>query len=148
MTALQKYCEKLLCAEGTPDHERLILPVDIMNVLGFSKIEREIHRHRVHLWNALGNMFLPTDKGTVTLTGSISEGICGGIYSNKTYHDHDMLFTASHIKLYTPRTKNANNTPVLVIRDNADYKASFFVEEDDNFQDMSNYHLREQKTNI
>ena len=63
------------------------------------------------------------------MTGSTSEGMCGGIYNNKTYNDYDFLFTVSNIKLYTPCTNNISNPPLLPRLDNA----SFVVEEDDNF---------------
>ena len=49
MTAQQTFCENVLFGEETFDHERSILLVDIMNVMGFSKNEREIHRYHVHL---------------------------------------------------------------------------------------------------
>ena len=57
MAALQDFLEKLFCEGETSDHERSILLVDIMNAIGFSKREREIHRHRVHLHNVLVNIF-------------------------------------------------------------------------------------------
>jgi hypothetical protein len=63
----------------------------------------------------------------------MSEGICGDIYSNQSHHDYDMLLTLRNIKLYTPRTNNINNHPLLPLHDNEDYDACCFVEEDDNF---------------
>jgi hypothetical protein len=50
-----------------------------MNATGFSKSEREIHIHCVHLRNAIVNIFKTSDKSTITLTGSASEGLCGGL---------------------------------------------------------------------
>ena len=85
--ALQKFCEKLFLEQKTPDHERLVLLVYIMNVLGFSKNEREIHIYSIHLRNALVNNVLTTDKVTVALKGNTSEGMCGGIYNNKRHHE-------------------------------------------------------------
>jgi len=79
MAALQDFLEKLFCEGETSDHERSILLVDIMNAIGFSKSEREIHRHDVHLKQELVNIFHPNDKLTITITGSTSEGMCGGI---------------------------------------------------------------------
>jgi hypothetical protein len=58
----------------TSDQQRSILLVDIMNAIGFSKIEREIHRYGTHLWNVLVHIFRPTDKGTVSITGSSADG--------------------------------------------------------------------------
>ena len=62
MTALQTFCEKLFLEEETSMHERSILLVDTMNALGFSKCEREIHRHECHLRDALLNSYRTTDK--------------------------------------------------------------------------------------
>jgi hypothetical protein len=53
MTALQELCEKQFLEEETSDQQRSILLVDIMNAIGFSKSEREIHRHDVHLKHEL-----------------------------------------------------------------------------------------------
>jgi hypothetical protein len=93
MTGLQEFREQLFFGEETSDHERSILLVDIMNALGFSKSEREIRRYDIHLNNTLVNMFRTTDKFQITITGSTSESICGGIYSNQSHHDYDMLLT-------------------------------------------------------
>ena len=79
MTGLQEFRQNLFFGEETSDHERSILLVDIMNAIGFSKSEREIHRHDVHLKQELVNIFHPNDKLTITITGSTSEGMCGGI---------------------------------------------------------------------
>jgi hypothetical protein len=133
MAALHDFPEKLFCEEETSDHERSILLVDIMNTIGFSKREREIHRHRVHLQNVLVNIFRNTNNDTFTLTGSTSEGMCGGIYSNHSHRDSNCLLTGRNIKLCTPRTNNINNPPLLLLHYNEDYDASCFVEEDDNF---------------
>ena len=62
-----------------------------MNVLGFSKSEREICRYDIHLNNTLVNIFRTTDKFQITITGSTSEGICGGIHSNQSHDDYEML---------------------------------------------------------
>ena len=121
----------LFFGEETSDHERSILLVDIMNALGFSKSEREIRRYDIHLNNTLVNIFRTTDKFHITITGSTSECICGGIYSNQSHHNYDMLPTLGNIKLYTPRTNNINNHPLLPLHE--DYDACCFVEEDDNF---------------
>ena len=85
MTELQKFHEKLLCEEETSDHQRSILLVDIINAFGFFKCEREIHRHHFNLLNALMNSHQTTDKSTITVTGSQSEGMCGGIYNIKRH---------------------------------------------------------------
>ena len=91
------------------------------------------------------NIFQTSDKNTITLTGSTSEGLCGGLYNNKSHHYYDFLFTHGNIKLYTPRTKNINNAPLLLLHDNEEYDASFFVE-DDNFQGYVKLPLAELKT--
>ena len=62
MTALQEICEKL--EEEASDHERSILLVEIMNAIGFSKCEREMHIHDVHLNSELLNMCRHADKLT------------------------------------------------------------------------------------
>jgi hypothetical protein len=49
MTGLQEIRDNLLFGEETSDHERSILLVEIMNAIGFSKNEREIHIHDMHL---------------------------------------------------------------------------------------------------
>jgi hypothetical protein len=54
-----------------------------MNALGFSKNEREINRHHIHLYAVLENSF---GTNTSRLAGSTSEGICGGIYNDQNYH--------------------------------------------------------------
>jgi hypothetical protein len=59
MTALQKFCEKMFLEEETSDHQRSILLVDIMNAIGFSKCEREIYIHEVHLNDEICNLFSP-----------------------------------------------------------------------------------------
>ena len=146
MTGLQKFRQNLLFGEDTSDDERSILLVDIMNVIGFSKREREINRHDIHLKNELFNIFHPNDKLTITITGSTSEGMCAGIYGNQSPHDTDCLFTGRNIKLYTPRTNNINNPPLLLLDDNEDYDASCFVEEDDNFPGYVKLSLAEVKT--
>ena len=117
MTALQSFCEKDLLKEKKSDHERSIILVDIMNAIGFSKCEREIHIHDVHLNNKLFNIFRLTNKITGKLAGSTSEGMCGGIYGNRTHHDYDGLCTVRDIKLYTLRTNNINNPPLLPLHD-------------------------------
>ena len=115
-----------------------------MNALGFSKNEREINRHHIHLYAVLENSF---GTNTSRLAGSTSEGICGGIYNDQNYHDYDLLFTTRKIKLYTPRTNTINNPPLLPLHDNEDYDASFYVEEDDNFPGYVKLSLAEMKTN-
>ena len=145
MTAIQEFSNKLE-VEAT-DHERSILLVDIMNVLGFSKNEREINRHGVHLLNVLMNIFVCSDTFTITLTGSSSEGMCGGLYSNQSHHDTDCLITGRYVKLYTPRTNNVNNPTPLLLDDNAEYVASFFAEEDVNFPGYVKLSLAEVKAN-
>ena len=123
---LQEFCEKLFFGEETSDHERSILLVDIMMAIGFSKSEREIHRHRVHLRNVLENIFRTTGKDTSQITGSDSEGMRGGMHIEHSHDDFDVVLTARNIKLCTPRTNNVNNPPLLLINDNRDYDASFF----------------------
>ena len=82
MTWLQKFCENVLCEEETSDQQRSILLVDIMNVLGFSKSQREIHIHAIHLHNVLMHILRSHDNWTRTITDSVAEGMCGGIYAN------------------------------------------------------------------
>jgi len=142
MTVLQKFREKLSCEEETSDQQRSILLVDIMNAFGFSKTEREIHRHETHLRNVLLKFLLPNDIFTYVITRSTSEGMCGGMYNNKSHHDYDLLLTARNIKLCTPRTNNINNHPLLSLHDNEDYDAFFLSKKMTTFQDMSNYHWR------
>jgi len=147
MTAQQEFREKLVFEEETSDQQRSILLVDIMNAIGFSKSEQDIWRHSMHLTDELVNIFMPDDKSTVSMRGSLAEGMAGGMYNNKSDHDYDMLTTYRHIKLYTPRTNNINNPPLLLLHDNVDYDASFFVEEDDNFPGYVKLSLAEVKTN-
>ena len=116
-----------------------------MNVIGFSKSEREIHRHNIHLQRILWHIFQTTDKLTITLTGSKSEDICGSVYFNHGHHDFDFLLTNRNIKLYTPRTNNIN-PPLLLLHDNKEYDASCFVEEDDKFPGYVKLSLAEVKT--
>ena len=118
MTALQKFSKKL--EEEASDHERSILLVDIMNVMGFSKGEREIHRHGVHLLNVLVDIFHTTDKFTSTLTGSTSESMCGGICGHRRHHDFEIVFPVRDIKQYTPRANNNNNPPLLLLHETED----------------------------
>ena len=142
MTGLQEFRENLLFGEEPSDQERSILLVDIMNALGFSQNEREIHRHDVHLNNALMHIFNPTAKITITMAGSNSEGLCGGIYGEQTRHDSDCLLTGRNIKLSSPCTNNINHPPLLLLDDNEDYDVCCFVKKMTTFQDMSNYHWR------
>jgi hypothetical protein len=145
MTAMQEYSKKLEVEAS--DHERSILLVDIMNAIGFSKNEREIHIYTTHLRNRLKTNWRTTDNCEILITGSTSEGMCGGMYNTKRKHDCDLLYTARHIKLYTPRTNNTDNPPPLLLHGNEDYHASFFVEEDDNFPGYVKLSLAEVKTN-
>jgi hypothetical protein len=147
MTGLQEIRDNLLFGEETSDHERSILLVEIMNAIGFSKNEREIHIHDMHLLIELSNIFRRNDILTCTITGSASEGMCDGVYNNKSNHDYDMLMTVNAIKLYTPRTNNVNNTPLLPLHDNEDYLPPCFVEEDDNFPGYVKLSLTEVQTN-
>ena len=135
--------------EKTTDQQRSIRLVEIMNAMGFSKCERQIQRHFAHLRTALNNIFENTDTCTSAIAGSTSEGMCGGIYSDKSHHDYDFLLTYSHIKLYTPRTNSINNPPLfpLPLHDNEDCDASCFVEEDDNFPGYVKLPLAEVKIN-
>jgi hypothetical protein len=139
-TGLQEFLENLLFGEETSVHQRSILLVDIMNAIGFSKNERDIHRHSMHLHNFLMNMFRTSGKCMHTITGSTGEGMCGGIYSNQIHHDHGLLLTIRKIKLYTPLTNYILNPPLLLLLDNGDYEASFLWKKMTTFQDMSNYH--------
>jgi hypothetical protein len=118
-----------------------------MNAIGFSKCRREIHIHDVHLNDEIFNLFRPISKLTTTLTGSISEGMCGGIYNNYRNHDFDFVFTDRNIKLHTPRTNNVNNPPLLLLDANDEYDASFFVDEDDKYPGYVKLSLAEIKTN-
>jgi hypothetical protein len=47
--ALWELSGKLSYEAGSSNHQGSILLVDIMNALGFSKNEREINRHHIHL---------------------------------------------------------------------------------------------------
>ena len=85
-----------------------------MNAIGFSKSEREMHRHNIHLLNIVNDIFQTTDKSTTTLTGSKSEGMCGSVCFNNTHHDYDCLLTTRYIMLYTPRTNNINDLLLTV----------------------------------
>jgi hypothetical protein len=94
MTAQQKFCEKMFCEEEPSDHQQSILLVDIMNALGYSKIEREIYRHTRYLLNEILSILRrSTNKDIPTMTGSVREGLYGGIYDNHLHHDTDILFT-------------------------------------------------------
>ena len=136
---------KWLTYEEASDHERSILLVEIMNAIGFSKSEREINKHGIHLLGVFSNNFTPTDKGTSTLAGSNSEGMCGGFRDQRSQHDCDILYTARYIKLYTPRTNNIKSPLPLLLHDNEDYDASFSVNEDDNFPGYVKLSLAEMK---
>jgi hypothetical protein len=118
-----------------------------MNAIGFSKCERKIHIDDVHLNNELLNIFRLTDRVTGKLVGSTSEGMCGGIYGNQSHHDYDSLCTVRDIKLYTLRTNNINNPPLLPLHDSEDYAACCFVVEDENFPGYVKLSLAEMKTN-
>ena len=96
MMALQEVCKKL--EEDKSDHQRSILLADIMNAMGFSESEREIQRHRLSVQHIRDNNFHPTEKGTATLTGSTSEGMCGGIHSNQSHHDYDVVLIMKIMK--------------------------------------------------
>ena len=139
-------CIKLFFEEETSIHQRSIFLVDIINAIGFSKCEREIQRYHIHLYNVLMNMFRTSDKSMYKITGSTVEGMHGGIYSKIINHDCDILITSRKIKLYTPRKNNVNNLPLLLLHDNADYSASCFVDEDDNFPGYVKLSLVEVKT--
>ena len=145
MTVLQEFRENLLFGKEPSDHERSILLVDIMNAMGFSKNEREIHIHDVHLQNALSTILRPADQLAVAMTGSASEGMYGGIYGKQSNHDSDFLLTCQNIKLYTPRTSNINNHPLLPLHDSEDYDVCYFVEEDENFPGYVKLSLAEEK---
>ena len=97
-----------------------------MNALGFSKIEREIHRHSEHHRNLLLNIFQIDDKCMYTMTRSTAEGLQGGIYNNRNHSDYDYLLTNRYIKLYTPRTNNINNPSLLELHENKEYDTIFF----------------------
>jgi len=117
-----------------------------MNAIGFSKCEREIQIHHVHLRNALFNCFQTSDACAVAIAGSTSEGMCGGIYSDQIHYDFDMLFTTRKIKLCTPRTNNINNPPLSLLSGNEYYDAFFFIKEDNNFPGYVKLSLAEAKT--
>jgi hypothetical protein len=92
------------------------------------------------------NIFRPAVNFTSKIIGSASEGMHCDVYNNQSHHDLDSLFTYSNIKLYTPRTNNINNPPLLLLDDNEEYVASCFVEEDDNFPGYVKLSLAEVKT--
>ena len=147
MPALPKFCGKLFFGEETSDHQRSILLVDIMNAIGFSKSEREIHRHSTHLRKILSIIFHIDYTYTYAITGSTAEGLQGGIYHDQGDSDFDIVFTPRIIKLYTPRKNNINNLPLLLLLDNEDYEASFYVDEDVNFPGYVKLSLAEVKAN-
>jgi hypothetical protein len=94
----------------------------------------------------LENIFRPTGKDTPKITGSVSEGMCGGIHFEHGHDDYDFVLKARNIKLCTPRTNNVNNPPLLLLNDNGDYDASFSVEEEDNCPGYVKLLLAEMKT--
>ena len=98
MTGLQEFQEDLFFGEESSVHQRSILLVDIMNAIGFSKNEQEIHRHSMDLHNVLMNIFRTSDKCMYIITGSTADGMRGGINSNQSHHDHDLLLTIRKIK--------------------------------------------------
>ena len=97
MTALQEFQEKSFFEVETSD-QRSILLVEIMNAIGYSKREREIHRHCAHLRSVPGNILRLDGKCTSTIAGSKAEGMYGGFFSNQRHGDHDVLFRNSKIK--------------------------------------------------
>lgn len=102
--ALWELSGKLSYKAGSSNHQGSILLVDIMNVLGVSKSQREIHIHAIYLHNVLMNILRSHDNWTRTITGSVAEGMCGGIYANVKHKDYDYLYTNREIQLCTPRT--------------------------------------------
>jgi hypothetical protein len=76
-----------------------------MNAIGFSKSEREMHRHNIHLLNILNNIYQTIDQ---------SEGMCGSVCFNNIHLDYDFLLTTRYIMLYTPRTNNINDLLLTV----------------------------------
>jgi hypothetical protein len=58
MTALQELREILFCEEEASDQERSIRLVDLMNAIGFSKSQREIHIHDIYLQNVIANILI------------------------------------------------------------------------------------------
>ena len=145
MTSIQEFSKKLEVEAS--NHERSILLVDIMNAMGFSKNEQGIQRNSAHLLNVHINIFIRTDKFTITLTGSTSEGMCSGFYGYQSPHCSDYLLTGRHIKIYTPRTNITNNLPLLPLEGNEEYNAYFFVEEDNNFPGYVKLSLEDVKNN-
>ena len=117
-----------------------------MNAMGFSKSQQDILRHSWNLLNAFENIFLPRDI-SISLRGSVADGMCGGMYNNKSDHDYDMVCTIRKIKLFTPRINNTSNPPLLRLHDNVDYDASCSVEEDDNFPGYVKLSLAKPKNN-
>ena len=148
MTALQKFREKLFFQEETSDQQRSICLVDIMNVIWFSKCEREIHRHDVHLNNVLLNIFRPTDNLAIKITGSTSQSMCGDNYGNQGHHDSDCLLTGRHIILYTPRTNNINTLHCYPYMTMKIMMHLILSKKMTTFQNMLNYHSRKRKTNV
>ena len=98
MTGHHEFQEDLFFGEEPSVHQRSILLVDIMNAIGFSKNEQEIHRHSMDLHNVLMNIFRTSDKCMYIITGSTADGMRGGINSNQSHHDHDLLLTIRKIK--------------------------------------------------
>ena len=139
MTALPTFRENLFLE--TSDHEQSILLVDIMNAIGFSETEREIERHNVHLQNEIVNIFLTTDKFAIKQTGSTSEGMCGGNYGHRSYHDSDLLFKA--ISSYTLHVQTILTTIHCYTEMTLKIMMHLFLSQKrTTFQDMSNYHWR------
>jgi hypothetical protein len=76
-----------------------------MNAIGYSNSERGINRKYILLFNLLTDIFPFSYIKKVTIVGSMSEGIRGGIYSiDYRDQDIDFLSTATNIKLYTAGT--------------------------------------------
>jgi len=138
MAALQEFREKLFFEEKTSD-QRSILLVEIMNAIGFSKREREIHRHYEHPRNLLMNIFRDARKSTITIVGSTAEGMRGGIYSNQRHgSDDDLLYRNRTIKLSPPN--NINNPHCYCYTTMKIMLPLVLSKKMTTFQDMSNYH--------
>ena len=141
MTALQEFREMLLFEEKTSD-QRSILLVKIMNAIGFSKSEREIHRHYEHPRNVLMNIFRVAEKSTITIAGSTAEGMRGGIYSDQRHGDDDLLVRNRTIKLYPPHTNHINNPHCYCYTTMKIMLPLVLSKKMTTFQDKSNYHWR------
>jgi hypothetical protein len=143
MTALQQFCKTMFCEEETSDHQRSILLVDIMNTMGFSKPKRQIKIYDKYLQEEIANIFRPTSNTMLTITGSTSEGLCDGIYSNRLitilicYSQLEISSYALHVEAILTILHSYMTMKIMI--------HLFLSKKVKNFQDMSSYRWRKRK---